>query len=121
MDPVDLDIKSNPDEFDPWMYFQNLIKMFYDPKANHLKLNPFGINLQNIFVMTKVENFPFFNTSSESDDNKLLAEEAFPELLGFNIADFILTGRTDTDDFPNFDTISLALLGEVSNAGFIDK
>ena len=126
VDPVDLEYyKSNPDEFDPWMYFQNLIKMFYDPKANHLKLNPPLVDqFTEYFCNDEGRKFSrFFNTSSESDDNKLFAEEAFPELLGFNIADFILTGRTDTDDFPNFDTEGVWLkgLGEVSNAGFIDN
>ena len=51
MDPVDLEYyKSNPDEFDPWMYFQNLIKMFYDPKANLKIKSPSCGSIYRIFL-----------------------------------------------------------------------
>ena len=117
---------SNPyGESDNEHHLESLIHMVYDPDANHLKLNPPLVDqFTEYFCNDEGRKFSrFFNTSSESDDNKLFAEEAFPELLGFNIADFILTGRTDTDDFPNFDTEGVWLkgLGEVSNAGFIDN
>ena len=49
------------------------------------------------------------------------ADEAFPELLSGYISDFILSGKTDTSEFPNWDTEGVWLKGltEVSNDGWL--
>ena len=120
-DPEDL--KSGGGEFDPYDHLQDLILMVYDPIANHLKLNPPLVDqFTEYFCNDEGRKFSrFFNTSTETDDAKLLATEAFPELIGINLAHFILNGNTDTEEFPNWDTKGVWLKGlsEVSNAGFI--
>ena len=113
----------HPEHFSPYMCLKNLMKMVYDPDANHLKLNPPLVDqFTEYFCNDEGRKFSrFYNTTTETNADKLDADEAFPELLSDYISDFILSGKTDTKEFPNFDTEGVWLKGltEVSNAGFI--
>ena len=104
-------------------HFEALIHMVYDPDANHLKLNPPLVDqFTEYFCNDDGRKFSrFFNTSTETLRDRLLASEAFPELLPNAIAFFILNGDTDTEEFSYFNTDGVWLKGltEVSNAGFI--
>ena len=106
-----------------YMCLNQLIKMVYDPDANHLKLNPPLVDqFTEYFCNDEGRKFSrFYNTTTETNNDKLDADEAFPELLCGYISDFILSSKTDTSEFPNWDTEGVWLKGltEVSNDGWI--